>query len=299
MGTGVGAAALAWALVEATAFTVRRVGAGVLEPGARPMRVLHLTDLHLAPWQRRKQEWLRGLVSLEPDLTVVTGDMLGHQRAVPLVLEALGGLLDGPGVFVLGSNDYVAPRLSNPLGYLRGPSERSEDWEPLPTEDLVAGLTGRGWVDADNARAAVMAGGNVVDVVGVDDPHHELDRFPPAAGRAQDSVLRLGVAHAPYRRVLDAMARDGAGLVLAGHTHGGQVCVPGWGALVTNCDLAPRYASGVFAWQAARRPGDDPWSGGPRTTVHVSGGLGTNPFLPVRVACRPSVTVLTLHPRAA
>jgi predicted MPP superfamily phosphohydrolase len=52
--------------------------------------------------------------------------------------------------------------------------------------------------------------------------------WPGAA--APDVALTVGVTHAPYQRVLDAMTADGAGLVIAGHTHGGQLCLPGWGA---------------------------------------------------------------------
>lgn len=295
---GAGAALGAWSLAEAAAYRVRRVPVpplgGPSEALPVPLRVLHLSDLHLAPWQRRKQAWLRGLAALEPDLTVVTGDMLGHRESVPVVLDALGDLLDRPGAFVLGSNDYLAPRVANPLQYLVGPTaRRHEDWsepERLPTGDLVARLVSRGWIDLTNRRDRVSAGGALVDLVGVDDPHHGLDRMPAPAAVADGAALRLGVAHAPYRRVLDAMAGDGAGLVVAGHTHGGQVCVPGWGALVTNCDLEPRYAQGLFAWPVPAGP----WGDG-STWVHVSPGVGTSPYTPIRVACPPEASLLTLR----
>jgi predicted MPP superfamily phosphohydrolase len=293
-----GAAVAAWSLAEAAAYRVRRVAVPSLAgPGAAlpvPLRVLHLSDLHLAPWQRRKRAWLGGLAALEPDLTVVTGDFLGHRDAVPVVLEALDGLLDRPGAFVLGSNDYVAPRFANPLRYLAGPTgRRQEDWserEKLPTGELVAGLTARGWVDLDNRRGSVRAGGVEVDLVGVDDPHHGLDRMPAPAPVPDGAALRLGVAHAPYRRVLDAMTVDGARLVLAGHTHGGQVCVPGWGALVTNCDLEPRYARGLFAWSVRE---DGGWTRR-SSWVHVTPGVGTSPYTPVRLACPPEASLLHL-----
>lgn len=290
---------LAWSLAEAAAYQVRRVDVAVLPPGELPLRVLHLSDLHLAPWQRRKRAWLRGLAALEPDLTVVTGDFMGHMAAVPVVLDALGGLLDSPGVFVLGSNDYFAPRMRNPLRYLAGPSTPTgeEEVQLLPTGDLVAGLTERGWVYLDNSRDQVSAGGVVIDLVGVDDPHHGFDQMPGRAERVAGAALRLGVAHAPYQRVLDAMTSDGAELIVSGHTHGGQVCVPGWGALVTNCDLDPRYAKGLFAWSApvAGVEQAEPL----RSWVNVSAGVGTSPFTPVRLACPPEVTLLRLIPKSA
>ena len=94
---------------------------------------------------------------------------------------------------------------------------------------------------------------------GVDDPHLGYDRLDDVAGPADpDADLRLGVTHAPYLRVLDRFAADGYDAVLAGHTHGGQVCLPGFGALTTNCDLEPARAKGLHRHPAelrARRPG--------------------------------------------
>jgi uncharacterized protein len=105
--------------------------------------------------------------------------------------------------------------------------------------------------------------------------------------------VRLGVAHAPYLRVLDQYAADGYDAVIAGHTHGGQVCLPGGRALTTNCDLEPARARGLHRHPADSRPGD-PGS----AWLHVSAGLGTSPYARIRVACRPEATLLTLLPRA-
>jgi uncharacterized protein len=123
--------------------------------------------------------------------------------------------------------------------------------------------------------------------MGVNDPHREYDRpseltsgLRGLRARKERAALTIGVAHAPYRRVLDDFTDRGAGLLLAGHTHGGQVCVPGFGALVTNCDLPRRQVRGVSEWRSA--------------TLNVSAGLGTSIYAPVRFACRPEVSLLTL-----
>ena len=288
-GFGAGAAGLGWALAEARAFTLRRWTLPVLPAGADPLRVLHLSDLHAVPRQRKKLGWVRGLAALEPDLVVSTGDTLAHRDAVPAVLEAHGELLHRPGVFVLGSNDYFAPRLKNPARYLIPADPRRIHGERLPTDALVAGFSSGGWLDLDNARGTLKVGGLRLDFVGVDDPHLNLDRYADVAAPADpDAALTVGVTHAPYRRVLDAMTADGAGLVIAGHTHGGQLCIPGYGALVTNCDLDRRRAKGVSRWPDAA--GDD------AAWLHVCAGLGTNPYTPVRVACRPEAALLTLVP---
>lgn len=286
-----GATGLAWSLAEARAFVLRRFDLPVLPAGSAPVRVLHLSDLHLVPRQRAKLEWVRRLGALEPDLVVSTGDSLAHPQAVPSVLKAHGELLQRPGVFVLGSNDYFAPKPKNPARYLlpSGGTKRLIG-QRLPTADLVAGFSAAGWLDLTNRRGSLAVAGRRLAFVGVDDPHLRYDRYDRVAGSPDPAAdLTVGVTHAPYRRVLDAMTADGAGLVLAGHTHGGQLCLPGIGALVTNCDLDRARAKGVSRWA----PGGG--SGPGAAWMHVSAGLGTSPYTPVRFACRPEASLLTLR----
>ncbi|WP_341360055.1 metallophosphoesterase [Georgenia sp. M64] len=273
-------------------FTLRRYDVPVLAPGEQPLRVLHLSDLHLTPVQRDKVAWVHDLARLEPDLVVTTGDNLAHHDALGPLLEAYAPLMDRPGVFVLGSNDYVAPRPKNPARYLL-PDARTahEDPEELPWREMTAAFRRAGWRDLTNTRVTLELGGRTVSFVGVDDPHLDRDAFP-APGPGAD--LHLGVTHAPYTRVLDAMAGDGCDLVLAGHTHGGQLCVPFYGALVTNSDLERGRASGLHGWPGPR---PDAPGGAGSTWLHVSAGLGTSPYAPFRFACRPEASLLTLLPR--
>ena len=290
-----GAALTTYALAESRAYTLRRVTVPVLPPGSPDLRVLHLSDIHMTPGQTRKQEWLRQLAGLDPDLVVDTGDNLSHHASVPVVVDALGPLVDKPGVFVFGSNDYFAPTLRNPLRYLLpDDGTRHTDSPQLPWRNLQQELTSRGWIDLTNTRATLEVRGLRIAFAGVDDPHLGYDRLEEVAGPADpDADLRLGVAHAPYLRVLDRFAADGYDAILAGHTHGGQVCLPGIGALTTNCDLEPDRARGLHRHPAASAPGD-PGS----AWLHVSAGLGTSPYARIRVACRPEATLLTLVSRS-
>ena len=84
----------------------------VLTPGSTPLRVLHLSDIHMRPTQRHKQAWLRELARWEPDLVVNTGDNLSHPKAVPAVVQSIGDLMSFPGVFVFGSN-IIINQISN------------------------------------------------------------------------------------------------------------------------------------------------------------------------------------------
>lgn len=283
----VGAAGLAYARWEAEQFTMRRFTMPVLPSDADPLRILHLSDLHLVPGQARKQQWVRSLAELRPDGVVVTGDFLSHMDAIPHVLDTLDPLFEFPGVFVLGSNDYFAPRPLNPVKYFAGPSQLQPNRPMLPWPDLIDGLVDNGWLHLGNAKSTVKMGGREVDVRGVDDPHISRDDYAAVAGAFDPSAdLRLGITHAPYLRVLDAMAGDGADVILAGHTHGGQLCVPGVGALVTNCDLDRSRAKGVSQHSV----------NGHTSAMHVSAGLGTSPYAPIRFACPPEASLLTLAP---
>lgn len=284
-----GAAGLAYAVAETRWFALRHVSVPVLAPGSPDLRILHLSDAHMRPGQRRKQDWLRGLADLEPDLVVNTGDNLSHADANGAVLDAYGELLDRPGVFVFGSNDYFAPVAKNPLKYLTGGTGLGAGgaWErpaELPFEELRRSFTDRGWLDLNNTHGELEVTGRRLAFVGVDDPHLEYDRLDDVpADRTAD--LAIGVAHAPYLRVLDRWNASGYPLILAGHTHGGQLRVPFAGALVTNCDLDRSRARGLHTH---RVDGHDP------SWLHVSAGLGTSPYTPVRFACRPEATLLTL-----
>jgi predicted MPP superfamily phosphohydrolase len=270
--------------IERRMWTLRQATLPVLAQSARPVRVLHISDLHMLPGQRSKQRWIAELDELNPDLVVNTGDNLAHHQAVPAVLRALGPLLDRPGVFVFGSNDYYAPRPKNPVRYLV-PSQKRIHGVPLPWRDLRAALVERGWHDLTHVRRLMTVAGQAVAVAGVDDPHLRRDRYTKIAGRPDRSAaLRLGITHSPEPRVLDGFAGDGYDLVMAGHTHGGQLRLPGYGAIVTNCELDRSRARGASRW-------------GVHTWLHVSAGLGTSPYAPVRFACPPEASLLTLVPR--
>jgi predicted MPP superfamily phosphohydrolase len=297
LGAVVGVAGLGYAAgVEVRAFTLRRVEVPVLPPGCRPIKVLHLSDLHLTPRQAHKMAWLESLGRLEPDLVVNTGDNIAHQGSVQPLLDALGGLRDVPGVFVFGSNDYFAPTLRNPVRYLLpDDGRRNTDTPQLPWKNLRAEFVDSGWLDLTNASGRLTVNGSRLVFVGVDDPHLEYDDLAAVAGPApRDADLRVGVTHAPYLRVLDQFADDGYDITFAGHTHGGQLCLPIKGALVTNCDLDTRRAKGLHRHPADSRPGD-PGS----SWLHVSAGAGTSPYAPVRFCCRPEASLLTLLPRPA
>lgn len=314
-----GSAVLAGAIVHARSYALRQRSV-VLPAQALPqhsarlsgqkLRILHLSDTHLMPYNRRLQEFLQSLAALKPDFVVITGDLIATDDAIEPLRQALAPLAGIPGAFVYGSNDYFGPRPKNPARYLLRNSTLNRDNPPpaLNTKALTAVLESLGWTKLNNRSTVLELPQHhlSLELVGVNDPHIQADRFPEklAFDPAQRSTntLRIGLTHAPYAHVLNKFRDVGCDLAFAGHTHGGQVCLPGGRSLVTNCDLPPAFAAGLFTWPLAdgeQLPRTEPLKldgtlrlAAEQMAVQVSAGLGTSPFTPIRTFCSPEAIVL-------
>ena len=177
-----------YGLWEKNQFVLREETLPILPAGFGPDPVLHLSDIHLVTGQRRKRRWLHSLAGLRPDFVVNTGDNLCRpEGGAGALLDALGPLMEFPGVFVFGSNDYFAPRLKNPASYFLGPSSKPKAPAKLDWARLRSGFGMGGWVDLTNRCQSLVIKGLRVDFSGVDDPHLGLERTPagPAAPRAR------------------------------------------------------------------------------------------------------------------
>ncbi|WP_394280381.1 metallophosphoesterase [Microbacterium sp.] len=292
-----GAAAAVWGVgIERYLFTVRSHDVTVLSPGAAPLTVLHLSDAHMAPWQHRKQRWIAEIAEeVQPNLVINTGDNLGHEDGLRGIRAAFSPLRGIPGLYVHGSNDVIAPTGRNPLRYFSGPSEHKVEAGKLDTAALDAFFTeDLGWTALHNTAATITAGGVEIAALGVDDAHRDWDDLDAAteayaALSVSEGALRIGVTHAPYRRILDRLTDAGADALFAGHTHGGQVRIPfSPTALVANCDIPLDQARGLSTWAHDGRT----------IPLNVSAGLGHSIYAPVRFGCRPEVSVLTLLPKS-
>ncbi|WP_159612014.1 metallophosphoesterase [Glutamicibacter sp. JC586] len=288
-----GGALFGYGMLETQKFGLRRETLHVLPRGSHDIKVLHLSDIHMVPGQETKIQWIRELAELQPDFVINTGDNLSHRDGVPSLIKALEPLMAFPGAFVPGSNCYYAPKLKNPFKYFSrsdsSPSPSSKD--QLPFEEMHRAFGAAGWSNLTNRSHSTVLNGLRLDLTGVDDPHINRDHF---AGWTRGSTtsdqaphVRIALAHAPYQRVLDQFTEAGADVIFAGHTHGGQVCIPGYGALVSNCDLPTWRARGLSDWEYA----------GKSVPLNVSAGLGTSRFAPIRFACPPEAILVTLKAR--
>jgi predicted MPP superfamily phosphohydrolase len=266
-------------------FVVRTAELPILPEGHRSIRVLHFSDLHLTPKRKREVRDIQSFINLQPDMVISTGDFLGHMQAVPTVLRAVDDLLDLPGVFVFGSNDYYAPKPKNPFSYLFPDDGKRNLGKQLPFEDLSHGLSRRGWLNLNHQKTSFTIKDTKIELRGTDDAHLNRDDYSLVAGEVDPSAhISIGVTHAPYKRLLQAMEADRLNAIFAGHTHGGQVRLPWIGgsrALVTNCDLPTWRARGLTKF------GHEPW-------LNISAGMGTSPFARIRIASPPEVSLITL-----
>jgi uncharacterized protein len=276
----VGAGCVAYGVfVERHWYRLTRYRLGVLPEEAQPLTILHLSDLHFDRADTRLSAFIAELPTA--DVTVLTGDILGEPSALDAVVEALrpaSGRLAS--YFVLGSNDYYAPGPRNYMAYFYKRRRRRLGTRSRG-EELVHRLQGEGWEYLPNRKAALSVDGVRVEVVGLDDPHierHDLRVAP----RNDEGAVGLAVTHSPD--LAPELAALGYDVILAGHTHGGQVRLPFVGALVTNGTTPTRLCMGLSL------------VGG--SYLHVSPGMGTSKYAPFRFLCRPEATLLELVPAA-
>jgi hypothetical protein len=276
-----GAGGLAYALVEARSYRVRRHRLPV-RAGAPGLTVLHVSDTHLKERDRTKTRWLRGLperLGDVPDLVIATGDLVEDPTGIDPLVDALSELPSRWGKwYVLGSHDYFHSTFPGFVKYFTG-NRAVTRAKPADTPRLERGLEATGWKALTNRTEVIETPGGRIRLTGVDDPYIHREETGHL-GRSDGDALAIGLMHAP--EVVSEYALHGYDLMLAGHTHGGQVRVPFTGAVVTNSTLPCALAAGPT------RVGSS-W-------LHVSPGLAQGKFAPIRFNCRPEVTLLTLQP---
>jgi predicted MPP superfamily phosphohydrolase len=242
------------------------------------MTILHISDLHLKARDRKLARFVKDLASLEDiDLILATGDLIEDDSGIAPLIDCFSKLKARFGCFyVLGSHDYYQSRFTSWGKYFTG-KKSSLMPKDAATGELEAGLARYGWQALRNSSKVVDAGWGQLRVTGLDDPY--LNRHDVGVIHLDgEEKMAIGLVHSPD--VVSEWFLAGFDLVVAGHTHAGQVRVPFYGALVTNCSLPTALAGG------AHRVGNG-W-------LHVSPGLGTGKFSPIRFNCLPEATLLEM-----
>jgi predicted MPP superfamily phosphohydrolase len=216
------------------------------------------------------------------DLVFLTGDLLDTPPGLEGCMELAGILRGRLGSFaVLGGHDYFL-RVVHEQGafFMRAPTPcpPAKGSIPNPVAELVEGLQARGVRVLHDESCTVTCGGRHLAIVGLEDAFLFQPDYAAAWRQVPEGVPTIVLAHSPD--VLPEIVRRGADLAFFGHTHGGQVRLPMVGALVTRSHLEGRRASGLF------REGN--------TVFSLNNGLGTDRTAPVRLLCRPDVTVMRI-----
>jgi len=257
-----GLAATAWGQFEAGWVRLRTLEVPLpgLPAELAGVRIAHLSDFHLGFPSRGERAVHRAVhwtAAREPDLTLISGDLLSRPSAEGRLRNMLEAL---PGSFaVLGNHDFAISR------------------DPFSKPSAVSDL-GSTTVLADEARTVELRGRRV-QIVGVDPRSYRLGTARPERLADPEADLRILLCHFP--NVIDKLPAGVFDLVLAGHLHGGQICIPyGRGKKLRLAHLRWTYAEGLY-----NRPGG---------VLHVSPGLGTT-FVPLRFFARPEATELVLQ----
>jgi predicted MPP superfamily phosphohydrolase len=230
-----------------------------LPPELDGVRIAHLSDFHLGFPSRGSRAVERAVAWTEeraPELVLVTGDLLSRRRGEARLRALLKRL---PSCYaVLGNHDFALSR--DPF------SQPAELHDLRPATLLL-----------DTSRTIEIRGRSV-QIVGVDPRSYRLGVAQPARLADPAADLRILLCHFP--NVIDRLPPGVFDLVLAGHLHGGQICVPWPGGRLRLSQIRWTYVGGLY-----RRPGG---------VLHVSAGLGTT-FVPFRLLARPAATELTLR----
>lgn len=256
-------------------------GIGALQ--ASPLGIVLFSDLHFRPGQEHRLRFVLEQVKHQrPYMVISAGDNLEDAGGMDAVIQTHAAIKEAlpwaACIAALGAHDRYGPTPKlNPFRYFNQQEDIHKPTGPrFDTDRFIRGLRDAGWIVPVNGQGRVATPvGNVFYSV-VDDPHIGLDDLCAVSEHVPDDVVyALGITHAPYKRVLDHFVDIGSDLILAGHTHGGQVRVPFYGALVSNCDLPPAQARGLSYHRGV--------------PLIVTAGLGHSTYAPFRFACRPEI----------
>ena len=237
-----------------------------VSPAFDGLVVAHLSDLHIVRYGLRERRVLAMLAEARPGLILITGDFLetgGDRAAVQQFLKDLRPLRTPFGVWAVLGNHEHTDRLA----------EGREAMRRFFTDADVALLVNEG--------GRIGRGLDTLTLIGVDDPYTGHDRLSEALKGMQRTSFAILLSHSPEIFFKADLARFD--LVLAGHTHGGQVRLPWFGALWLP-EGSEEYESG--------------WFRGSTASMFVTRGVGTS-ILPIRFLARPEIALITLRRMAA
>ncbi len=267
------------AFIEPKWFRIRRVSIKSRRKIPRSFKILHLSDIHFWKPGAFKDNFLKRLDSLNPDLICVTGDIIDNDEGIDCAAKVLGAMKAPAGKFaVLGNHDYYDYHLFDNVRYHLRITKKGSAVNNVKL--LRERLQAAGIRVLVNEGEAVSWGGLNLFISGTDDPITQYVDFPKAFRGMKLDSFNLLLTHV-VDSVVDMKERN-IDLVLSGHTHGGQIRLPGVGGYVFDFRLPRRYIDGLNYFE--------------NIPVYVSRGVGSGRMLTPRFLCRPEAILLTIEP---
>ncbi|PWT97737.1 MAG: hypothetical protein C5B53_07640 [Candidatus Melainabacteria bacterium] len=245
----------------------------VIEKGKQRFSILHLSDLHLCRGDDDKAAFLKMITDEEYDLVVITGDIFENESGFAYAPSLLTRKPRLGAYAVLGNHDYYAYTLFNKtIGEVVRPWSTPSQMRSVAGH--IAALENHGYRVLRNELVRINS--DKLAIIGIDFPTIEREDLDKLVGETEPDELLIALFHKPKN--LAMLSQAGIKLALGGHTHGGQVRVPGVGAIITKSEMPRSEASGLV------------WRGD--TAFHISRGLGADPRTNIRLFCPPAATVI-------
>lgn len=273
-----------WAFwIEPNWFHLRRETLQVGEPLAQPFTVLHLSDLHFIRKRFFLSRFFDRLARLAPDLIFITGDLIDNTSGIAPCITSLKKLRAKKGIYaVLGNHDYRAyPPLHQWLEFLGKGCHCFRERPEGDVTKLKEALARAGIHVLLNQNILVkLSGGDSISLIGLDDPVSKRADLPKAFEGLQNGAVRLTLTHSPI--TFPALAHYGVDAAFAGHTHGGQIRLPGIGALPTARRLVAHIVDSTNEYGFYGI---------------VCRGMGAQELVHPRLFCRPEAVFVTIKPK--
>ncbi len=238
------------------------------------LSILHLSDLHLRKKDDLKVDFLRRVTDADYDLVVLTGDIFEDDESIVHAANLLKRKPRLGAYAVMGNHDYYTYNwYAKTLGRLDHIRRKFPRRDVAP---LISSLESAGYTVLRNEM--VRLADHSLSIIGIDYPFMPEAQLANLAESVPADDFVLALFHLPHK--LDALDRAGVHLAFGGHTHGGQVRIPGYGALFTDSELPTSESAGLIKRGM--------------TTIHISRGLGADPRTNFRFFCPPAATVLDI-----